>query len=137
MKKNQQKPKMKVVGQNQETSSKSTSKEKKTVVKYASVKTYQVTRGKRSSKVSRFKRWLIETVWKLKIQDTYYYEVILSYYNGRIHPKDVVVSEDGTIFYVLNESNRIAKLITYNAVVDKPVLKGKIQIHRDSNKKQQ
>lgn len=128
---------MKVVGKpKQEVLSKNTRKKDNVTVKYASVKSYQVTRGKRSSKVNRFKRWLIENVWKLKIQDTYYYEVVLSYYNGRILPKDVIVSSDGIIFYVLNESNRVAKMITYNALVDKPILKGKIQIHRESNKKQ-
>lgn len=110
-------------------------KEIGTKTSYASVRKYQVVKGKRASKVSKFKRWLIEKVWKLTIKDTYYYNVHLDFYNGKIKPKDVVVDSNGVIYYVIDVMNNKANMVTYNALDEKPVIIGKIQIHRDNEKK--
>lgn len=137
---NKNQPQMKVLkkgNQGSQPSSKNTkeaNKDYKTA--YASVKSYEVTRGKKVGKVSKFKRWVIETLWGLKIQEAYHYEVLIHYYKGRIHPKDIVVSKEGVIFYTLMESNRVAKLVTYNALTERPVIEGQVQINRPIQKQQ-
>lgn len=81
--------------------------------------------------VSRYKKWQLKICKWIKVQpsDAYRYMYRVTYKgNARLKVDDVVTNEQGVIFYVLKEENRIAVLSSYQPLLRRPQMVGKLFI---------
>lgn len=96
--------------------------------KRVSIKTSQVTKKNLVSKYNKFQLWV---AWLIRVQlaDRYNYLFRIDYKGmTRLRPNDVVVNSEGVIFLVIQESNRLAMLVTKDAYMEKPKMYGTLTI---------
>jgi len=108
--------------------SKSQERTKKVQRKFVGIQqTEMLTRHKNS----RYKKWQLKICKWIKVEpaDTYQYSYRITYKGStRLKPNDVVSTENGELFMVMMEQNRIAVIASSISYVNKPVVRGKLFI---------
>ena len=107
-------------------------KKKEVITKLVNVVSFDITRGKKTVKANKLQKWLIEKMWGLSIQESYFYNGILRYSGGNIQEKDILVSKEGDLFYVINSNHNTASIVSYNPLPYRPIVVGKIQVNREN-----
>ena len=81
---------------------------------------------------TKYKSWQLKLCKLIGVEpaDAYQYAFRISYKssNARLRVNDVVSTEDGEIFGVMREENRIAMLASSEAYIHKPKMYGKLFI---------
>lgn len=112
-----------------------TKNEQKVIRKFVSIQDSEVTEKK---VVSKYKKWQLKAAkWiGVEVADNHQYLFRIDYKgNVRLKPNDIVVNEQGLFFLVPRESNRLAMLISKDALPEKPKMYGKLYIIDSLNNK--
>jgi hypothetical protein len=110
----------------------------KVIRKHVSIQASEMTEKR---VMSRYKKWqLIIAKWiGVEVADNYQYLFRVDYKgNVRLRSNDIICNEQGVIFLVLKENNRLAMLVSKDASKDVPKMYGKLTILsklEDENKK--
>jgi hypothetical protein len=109
-----------------------TKKTKKVVRKKVKVKQYEMTkRHMDASKYNKFQLWAAKLL-KLDLMDAYKYVFRIEYYGStKLRTKDIIVNEQGVVFTVLKEQNRVALIVTPYSCLEKPTLYGDLVIFEE------
>ena len=77
------------------------------------------------NKIVKFFHWLFSFTPALK----YRYQIKLKYYGHmKLRPKDVLTDQSGNIYTVIDEQNRVALLVSYTPMTDKPPIHGRLYL---------
>lgn len=112
----------------QKPNNQSNNKNKKVQRKFVTIKNSELLKTHLNTK---YKKWQLKIAkWiGVEVADTYQYSFRIDYVgSARLKVNDVVSTQDGELFGVMREQNRIAVLASSIAYVNKPVMRGKLYI---------
>ena len=93
----------------------------------------ELVRKEKFSQHSKVQRWIAKA-FKLELAETYRHFFKIQYKGGtRLHEKDIVINDQGRVFIIIQELNRLATLYSKDATTNPPIMRGKLRILRKGN----
>ena len=107
---------------------------KKVIRKHVLIQSSEQTERRVVSKYNKF-QLLMAKILRVELADNYQYVFRLDYKGTvRLKPNDIICNDNGIIFLVMRETNRIAMLVSKDAYQEKPKMWGKLTIIDKLNK---